>query len=198
MSFEKPGRPANDPAEERLRIYTAILPVSRTHGARARVSAMAEAAHMSVGGIYHYFDSKRSLMLHGLDPEALALACGTFHRAMLKAADNGPDAVAAAYVDKSVYMFRLVQPAAIAALEMGIGEMRAQLERALHQDADGLIQVLATVTPDLADGSRSDLAIAIRRTLLALSLDPNATEDDVRRQLTAVLRGFIAVDGPTT
>lgn len=198
MSFEKPGRPANDPAQERLRIYAAILPVSRTHGARARMSALAEAAHMSVGGIYHYFDSKRNLMLHGLDPEALALACGTFHGAVLEAADDGPEAVAAAYVDKSVYMFRLIQPAALAAVEMGIGEMRTQLEKSLHRDADGLIQVLATVAPDLADGSRSDLATAIRRTLLALSLDADATEDDVRQQLTALLRGFIAAEAPST
>lgn len=197
MSFEKPGRPANDPAEERLRIYAAALPVIREEGARASMNAIAQSAHMSVGGIYHYFDSKHDLLLHGLNLEALALACDTFHRAMWDAVDRGAPAVAAAYVDKSVYMFRLIQPAALAAVEMGISEIRAQLAGAMQQDADGLIQVLIAVSPDLSDGTRTDLAAAIRRTLLALSLDPQATEDDVRRQLTALIRGFVAIEAPT-
>lgn len=198
MSFEKPGRPANDPAEERLRIYAAALPVIRESGARASMNALAQSAHMSVGGLYHYFDSKHDLLLHGLNLEALALACDTFHQAMWDAVDQGAGAVAAAYVDSSVYMFRLVQPAALAALEMGLGEIRAQLAGAMQQDADGLIQALVAVSPDLSDDTRSDLAAAIRRTLLALSLDPHATEDDVRRQLTALIRGFIAIEAPTT
>ena len=197
MSFEKPGRPPNNPAEERLRIYAAALSVIRKDGARANMNAIAKSAHMSVGGLYHYFDSKHDLLLHGLNPEALALACDTFHEAMLEAADQGPQAVASVYVDRSIFMFRLIQPAAMAALEMGIAEMKVQLESALHQDADSLIQVLVTVIPDLTEGTRADLAAAIRRTLLALSLDPHATDNDVRRQLTAVLRGFIAAEAPT-
>jgi AcrR family transcriptional regulator len=162
------------------------------------MSAMAEAAHMSVGGVYHYFDTKRQLLLHGLNPEALALACTTFHEAMLKDSPQGQGAVASVYVEKSIYMFRLIQPAAMAALELGMDETKAVLESVLRQDADGLIEILATVTPELTDGSRADLAIAIRRTLLALSFDPHATEEDVRRQLTAVLRGFVAVEAPTS
>lgn len=198
MSFEKPGRPRNDPAEERLRIYAAALPAIRKEGARVRMDALAKLAHMSVGGIYHYFDTKRSLLLHGLSPEALGLACHTFHEALLEAADDGPAEVASVYVDKTVHMFRLIQPAARAALEMGIVEMRAQLAAVLHQDADGLIQVLARVTPDLTEQSRVELATGIRRTLLALALDPQATEEDVRRQLTAVLRGFADAQEPVT
>lgn len=199
MAFEKPGRPANNPAEERLRIYASALPVIRTQGARARMSALAEASHMSVGGLYHYFDTKRSLLLHGLNPEALALACDTFHKAMWEATRESPEAVISAYVDKSVLMFRLIQPAASAALEMGVDEIRGQLDNALRQDADGLIQALATVAPDLSEQPRAELATAIRRTLLALSLDAkNATEDDVRRQLTALLHGFITAETRTT
>jgi AcrR family transcriptional regulator len=191
VSFEKPGRPPNDPAEERLRIYVAALPAIRKDGARASMDALARLAHMSVGGVYHYFDTKRQLLLHGLSPEALELACRTFHDTMVGAADDGPAEVTSAYVDKTVHMFRLIQPAATAALEMSIAEMRAQLATALHQDADGLIQVLAKVSPDLTEQSRVELASGIRRTLMALALDPQATEADVRRQLTAVLRGFV-------
>lgn len=191
MSFEKPGRPRTDPAEERLRIYTAALPAIHKDGARARMDSLARLAHMSVGGVYHYFQTKRQLLLHGLSPEALGLACRTFHDAMLQAADDGPAEVTSAYVDKTIQMFRLIQPSATAALEMGIVEIRAQLASALRQDADGLIQVLAKVIPDLTEQSRVELATGIRRTLMALALDPQATEADVRRQLTAVLRGFV-------
>lgn len=35
----------------------------------------AAAAHMSVGGIYHYFPSKRDLVLFVLSPEALQRLC---------------------------------------------------------------------------------------------------------------------------
>jgi hypothetical protein len=89
-------------------------------------------------------------------------------------------------------MFRLIQPAATVALELGRDETRAVLDGALRQDVDGLFDVLETVSPALSKDSRADLALAIQRTLLALSFDPNATERDVRRQLTAVLYGFIA------
>lgn len=154
---------------------------------------LARLAHMSVGGIYHYFDSKRSLLLHGLNPEALSLACETFHKAMEEAAKRGGTAVVSAYIDRTIYLFRLIQPATTAALEMGIAEMKSQLAEALHQDADGLVEVLATVVSDLGQKSRIELAAAIRRTLMALSLDPQATEDDVRTQLTAVLRGYADV-----
>lgn len=196
MSFEKPGRPRNDPAEERLRIYAAALPAIRHDGPRARMDTLAELAHISVGGIYHYFDSKRSLILHGLNPEALSLACATFHRDMEEAAEKSADAVVSAYVERTMYLFRLIQPAVTAAMELGISEMRSQLSEVLRQDADGLVAVLATVATDLDRDSLLELAVAIRRTLMALSLDPNSTEAEIRTQLTALLRGYVDVIQP--
>ena len=116
---------------------------------------------------------------------------------MRAAADDGPAEVTSIYLEKTIYMFRLIQPAAMVAVEMGIDEIKTQLGAALQEDADGLIEVLATTTPQLPAETRHDLPAAIRRTLLALSLDPNATENDVRIQLTAVISGFVAVGAPT-
>ena len=39
----------------------------------------AKAAHLSLGGLYHYFLTKRDLVLHSLKPEALARVCTDFH-----------------------------------------------------------------------------------------------------------------------
>jgi AcrR family transcriptional regulator len=197
VSFEKPGRPRNDPAEERLRIYAAALPVIRRDGARARMDALARSANMSVGGIYHYFASKRDLLLHGLNPEALALACHTFDGELQKAAEAGVEGVIDVYVDRTVYISRLIEPAVAAALELGVGEIRSRLAQTLRQDADGLIQILSTVTPGLNEELKTELAAALRRTLLALSLDPQATEGDHRTQLTALLRGFLELNQPS-
>jgi AcrR family transcriptional regulator len=162
VSFEKLGRPAKDPAEERLRIYTAALPVIREKGARASMTALAEAAHMSVGGLYHYFNSKRSLLLHGINPEAISLACHTFHQAVAEA--ESVDKVVSAYIDKTVLMFRLIQPSAMAAVEMGIDEIRGPLQACTRQDADGLIEALESVTDELTEESLVELATTIRAT----------------------------------
>lgn len=191
MSFEKPGRPRNDPAEERLRIYAAALPAIRNDGAKARMDALARLAHLSVGGLYHYFDNKRSLILHGLSSEALSLACATFHDDMERAAEKDVDAVISVYAERTVYLFRLIQPAVTAAMELGIAEMRSRLAEVLRQDADGLVDVLAKVGTDLDRKALADLAVAVRRNLMALSLDPNSSENDVRTQLTALLRGYV-------
>ncbi len=198
MSFEKPGRPRNDPAEERIRIYAAALPAIRRHGARARMDSMARLANISVGGLYHYFDSKQSLLLHGLNPEALGLACHTFETQMSEGAKKGPNEVASVYVDRTIYIFRLIKPAIAAAAELGVAEMQSQLAKTLQQDADGLVETLGKVVPQLDDESQVELAAAIRRTLLALSLDPTATEEDVRTQLSTVLRGHIHLREPIT
>lgn len=192
MAFGKPGRPAHDAAAERLRIYAAAIPVIRRHGARAHMADMAEAAHMSVGGVYHYFDTKRRLLLHGLDPEALALACRSLHAAMH--AGTNPGEVAGAYIEKTVYMFRLIQPSAVALLELGLDEAKLELAQALRQDADGLVEALVRVAPDLEGGTLTALSKAIRRTLLALCFDPDVTEEDVRRHMETLLHGFVAAD----
>lgn len=63
------------------------------------MSSLTTSAHMSVGGLYRYFNRKQSPLLHGLNPEALALACHTFHEAMSDAADDGPADVTSIYMD---------------------------------------------------------------------------------------------------
>ena len=74
--FGKPGRPREDVFRRRLEIYTAVAPLLEKAGARGlTMRQAAAAAHMSVGGIYHYFPAKRDLVLFVLSPDALQRLC---------------------------------------------------------------------------------------------------------------------------
>src|SRR5690349_12680270 len=72
----KVGRPAEDQLARRREIYEAVAPLLMTFGARQlSMRQAARAACISVGGLYHYFPSKRDLVLHGLSWEARDRLC---------------------------------------------------------------------------------------------------------------------------
>src|SRR5919202_6385305 len=71
MAFGKPGRPPEDRLARPREIYEAVIPLIYRDGARRlSMRSAARAAHMSVGGLYHYFPAKRDLVLHGLREDA--------------------------------------------------------------------------------------------------------------------------------
>jgi len=81
MMFGKVGRPTEDRFARKLEIFEAVAPLILTVGAR-RLS-MRQAAHaacLSVGGLYHYFPTKRELLLYTLQPDTLDRRCQDFQR----------------------------------------------------------------------------------------------------------------------
>jgi AcrR family transcriptional regulator len=78
--FGKPGRPPEDVFLRRREIYMAVAPLIEKNGPKGITMRQAAAsAHMSLGGIYHYFPSKRELVLFGVSPELFARSCADFH-----------------------------------------------------------------------------------------------------------------------
>jgi AcrR family transcriptional regulator len=76
----KPGRPPEDRLKRQSEIFLAVTPLIERYGARRlTMRQAARAAHLSVGGLYHYFPTKRDLVLHALKPEAVARVCAEFH-----------------------------------------------------------------------------------------------------------------------
>jgi AcrR family transcriptional regulator len=76
----KPGRPPEDRLKRQHEIFLAVAPLIERHGAkRLTMRQAAWAAHLSLGGLYHYFPTKRDLVLHALKPEAVARVCADFH-----------------------------------------------------------------------------------------------------------------------
>jgi AcrR family transcriptional regulator len=115
----KPGRPPEDRLGRQHEIFLAVAPLIEGYGAkRLTMRQAARAAHLSLGGLYHYFPTKRDLVLHALKPEAVARLCAEFHgrHADLERTDPGR------YVEADVaYMARqcfFLRPAFHAALEL--------------------------------------------------------------------------------
>ena len=116
----KVGRPAEDKFARQCEIYEAVAPLILTVGARRlSVRQAARAACLSMGGLYHYFPTKRDLVLFALQPETLDRRCQDFHREYGELAARDPRLYFDLYVDFAVQGVRLWQPAIQAALEMG-------------------------------------------------------------------------------
>jgi AcrR family transcriptional regulator len=186
VGIGKPGRPANDPIRERLRIYRAARPLILANGVRGTtMDGVARAACLSPGGIYHYFASKRRLVLYGLEPEALSRACADeaadLSEALVPGGSPMPAEVIELYVAKSVRMLEFVRPAVHAAIELGRPELRRGLAAGLKQDADFLVSALSRA--GFAFPGPEDCANAIRRTILGFALDEGVPPAEARRHL---------------
>ena len=194
MRFGKLGRPPNDAIRERLRIYRAAGPLILARGVRGTtIKAVAHAACLSPGGIYHYFASKHRLVLYGLEPEALSTACKD-EAAELSGAlagDTRADVtqVIALYVEKSVRMLGFVRPALHAAIELGRPELRRHLSAGLREDADFLVSALGSLA--VSPAGAGEAAGAIRRATLGLAMDEGVTPDEARRQLSWLFRRLV-------
>ena len=199
-TFEKRGRPRNDPVRERLRIYRAAGPLILKEGVRkTTVAAISEKACLSPGGIYHYFGSKKELGLYGLQPDALSITC-------LQAAEDLYDALACEpdvsleeivelYVEKNLQMIEFVRPALYAAIELGRADLRWALSRGIRQDADNLKTALKTIRPYL--NVPEDSAHPIRRAILGLVLDESLSRGEIREQLVLLLTNVLRESSST-
>src|SRR4051812_40205875 len=119
--FGKLGRPPEDRLGRQYEIYQAVTPLLLTVGAR-RLS-MRDAAHaacMSIGGLYHYFPTKRDLVLHGLDLAARSRICAENRALLADLRAWDVERYLANYTDLTMTMLRFMRPAVLAALELGV------------------------------------------------------------------------------
>jgi AcrR family transcriptional regulator len=117
MSFGKPGRPPEDMLARQREIYEAVAPLILEVGPlRLSMRNAARAAHMSVGGLYHYFSTKRDLVLHGLRWDARNRLCREYRERMADLSGWSPEGYIKAYLDLSIRMFAFIRPSVQAAL----------------------------------------------------------------------------------
>ena len=190
--FGKPGRPPEDRLARQYETYQAVIPVLLTVGARKlAVRDAAHAACMSIGGLYHYFPTKRDLVLHGLDLAARSRICAE-NRALLadlrtwdveRYLDN--------YTAFTIRMLRFMHPAVLAALELSVEELQAQLDAGLTYNVTELAETLRALAPDLPDERLAAMGRAIRRIGLGALIDRHTDFEEVREQLYALLRGYL-------
>lgn len=192
MTFGKPGRPPEDRLARQAEICAAVGPHILERGvSRLSMREAAHAACLSVGGLYHYFPTKRDLALHPLRPEALLRTCHDFHAAYGHLAAHDPARYLAAYLDMLAATAAFLRPAVWAALELGVAELQEGLALGFSMPAiyEEFLALLGRALPDAAQRDIPALANAVRRTVIGALLDKTTTEAVLRAELAALLAG---------
>lgn len=199
MTFGKPGRPPEDRLARQAEICIAVGPLILERGVgRLSMRQAAYAACLSVGGLYHYFPTKRELALHPLQPEALMRTCRDFHAAHGHLAERDPAAYLEAYLDLLARTASFLRPAVWAALELGVAEMQEGLALGfgmpvIHAE---FLELLGRALPDAETRDIPALANAVRRAVIGALLEKRTEEATLRAELAALLAGHDAqLDG---
>jgi AcrR family transcriptional regulator len=185
--FRKPGRPPEDRLRRRREIWAAVSSLIEKHGAsNLTMRRAAAAAFISLGGLYNYFPNKRSLVLYGLDQEALGRLCEEFTARRY----SDPAEAAEAFIHFFADQESFVRPAVLAALELGAEEFMSRLEANMNMGLDGFVETLRHALPDTDDSDLLTVARSARRLMFAGLLDRSMTQRDLEEELRAVLRGI--------
>jgi len=187
--FGKPGRPPEDGFRRRWEIYLAVAPLLEKVGAKGlTMRQAAAAAHMSVGGVDHYFPTKRDLVLFGLNPESMRDQCEQYHHQRLAPLERtDPHAHLAAFLDGLVLVVSTVRPALVAAVELGAGPALDTIEAAMKVALQEFVRAIRAVRTDLGDAEAQTLDRALRHTMFGAMLDRSVTPSDLRSELRSIV-----------
>lgn len=192
MGFGKKGRPPEDRLKRQREIFTAVSPLILQVGARQlSMQQAAQAACMSIGGIYHYFPTKRDLVLHGLRPDAIIGFCEEFHARFQHLAYLDPRAYINEGIDNTVKMVAFCRPSIHAALELGTESFWEVIETLLTSAALQFEEKLQLLFPEASEQAVHQWGKAIRRSLCAAMLDKNISPDELRAELHMLTAGYV-------
>jgi AcrR family transcriptional regulator len=193
MMFGKRGRPPEDRLARQREIYNAVSPLIVQDGAR-RLS-MRQAAHtacLSIGGLYHYFPTKRELVLHGLCPAALLRYCQDFHARFGHLAEIDPRRYIEEGIEVVVEQVRFCRPAIHAALELGSESFWEVIETLLTGTALDFEVNLQRVAGEVSEQELHQCGRAIRRSICAALLDKSMSPDELRDELRILVDGYVS------
>jgi len=186
----KLGRPPEDRVQRRREIWDAVGPLIENYGARSLTMRQAAAASfLSLGGLYHYFPSKRALVLFGMDQEVHERICLEFEERYGHLKESDPRAAAEAFVYFFGGKVSFIRPALRAALELGAEEFMARLEAGINVGLEDFVKTLSLALPDEDDRDLRAVARSVRRVVLAGLLDRSITQSEVEEELRAVISG---------
>jgi AcrR family transcriptional regulator len=188
--FGKPGRPPEDRIERRREIWAAVSPLIEKSGARSLTMREAAAvSYLSLGGLYHYFPDKRSLVLFGLDQEAHERVCEEFKERHGHLKDSDPQAAADAFIHFFGDRVSFVRPAVLAALEFGAEDFMSRIEANISIGLSGFAEVLRVALPHAEDRDLRLVARSVRRLILAGLVDRSVTQSEIEAEIRAVVSG---------
>jgi AcrR family transcriptional regulator len=187
-SFGKSGRPREDAVARRQQIFLAVSPLIDEVGVgRISMRAAARAAHLSVGGLYHYFGAKQDLLLYGLAPENLQRLCDDFRAHHARIGTDPSDLLDASVAELSSAALAYVRPSLHAAGQLGMGVLRQQLDDALSTEVVGLVETVRLAHPAISASAAADLDRALRRLCAVSLLDPLIDARELRESLSAMI-----------
>jgi AcrR family transcriptional regulator len=191
MTFGKKGRPPEDRLARQSEIFLAVAPLILRDGARRlSMRTAADAACLSVGGLYHYFPTKRDLVMHGLRPEALLRVCQDFHGEFGYLSEVDPRR----YIDEGIAVIvkhvGLLRPAIHAALELGTTSFWEVIDTILTNTTFDFEVHLRRLFPDVGDQELAQWGRAIRRSICAAFLDKGISQDELRDELRLLFDGY--------
>ncbi len=189
MAFGKPGRPPEDRLQRQCEIYTLAGPRILRLGARLTMREAASAAHISVGGLYHYFPAKRILLLHGLQPETQEFVCRPFAQAHAALRQTSPPRYLDAFLEHQVDMALFVRPSVRAAFDLGFPTLSAAVAATVDHAAEEFGGLVAEFLPGAGRGELVRLARSVRRAVVGALLDPSISRGELRATLSALVRG---------
>jgi AcrR family transcriptional regulator len=189
----KPGRPPEDRLRRQHEIFLAVAPLIERHGAkRLTMRQAARAAHLSLGGLYHYFPTKRDLVLHALKPEAVGRLCADFYgrHAGLERSDPWRYVQAdVAYMTRQCFFLR---PAFHAALELDAEVAWDHIQASIEGGLDSCTRPLGYALPQCTPEEIHRLGRSVRRAFFSALIDRTVTPDELRQELLSLIHGWPA------
>jgi AcrR family transcriptional regulator len=191
MTFGKPGRPPEDRLLRQREIYLAVAPLILAHGARISMREAAEAACLSVGGLYHYFPTKRDLVLHGLDPVARRRICADESQRLRGLLDGSDRALVDFFVDTTLHLVAFMRPSVVAALDLGDDTLQRTLDARWTTDVHEMVDGFRVLLPDAPVAELSALARSIRRAILGVLIEREVDTEVVRADLRRLIGAHV-------
>lgn len=193
MMFGKKGRPPEDRLARQREIYQAVAPLVVQHGARRlSMRQAAQVACLSIGGLYHYFPTKRELVLHGLCPEAILRCCQDFHDKFDYLTEVDP----LRYIDEGIELVvqhvTFCRPAIGAAVELGTESFWEVIEALLTGTEQAFEINLRQLLLDASEQEVQRCGRAIRRAFCAALLDKSIGPDELRDELHILVNGHLS------
>jgi AcrR family transcriptional regulator len=156
---------------------------------RLTMRTAARAACLSLGGLYHYFPTKRDLVLHALKPEAFAKICYQFEAESGHLRRTDPSAFLSAFIDFTVSQNVFVRAAVQAALDLGAETFWEMLDAGINAGLDDFTEFLRGFVPGADERDLTLIARSFRRAFFAALLDRTMTADELRTVLLALVEG---------
>jgi AcrR family transcriptional regulator len=192
----KPGRPPEDRLGRQHEIFLAVAPLIERYGARRlTMRQAARAAHLSLGGLYHYFPTKRDLVLHALKPEAVARVCAEFHGRHADLERTDPHRYVQADVDYMARQCFFIRPAFQAALELDAEVAWDHIQASIEGGLESCTRPLGYALPQCSPDEIRRLGRSVRRTFFSALIDRTVTPEELRHELLSLIQGWPATVG---